>query len=49
MESLLASHTDAKEVSEANLSDIVGDVLIVLKVGVSDFGVPRGSTDVRLQ
>jgi hypothetical protein len=41
-------HADAEEVAEAHLSDVIGDVLVVLEVSSIDISVARGDLDIRL-
>lgn len=43
-----ASHLDTQEVAKADLSDIVTDVLIVLKVSTGDVGCARKLGGIRL-
>ena len=41
-------HADAEEVAETHLSDVVGDVLVVLEVSPIDVSVAWGDLDIRL-
>ena len=44
----LVLHADAEEVAETHLSDVVGDVLVVLEVSPIDVSVAWGDLDIRL-
>jgi hypothetical protein len=41
-------HADAEEVAETHLSDVIGDVLVVLEVSSINFSVTGGDLDIRL-
>lgn len=42
-------HSHAKQVAQAHLGDIVGDVLIVLEVSTSNAGISGSDSDIGLK
>lgn len=43
------SHLHTQEVAQADLSDIVTDVLVILKISTSNIGITRVFSGIRLQ